>query len=40
MMRLNFDLAARQPYIDADFEAAENEACIARIRERMDTAYS
>jgi Xaa-Pro aminopeptidase len=35
MMRLNFDLAARRPYMDADFDDAEYEARIARLRAGM-----
>lgn len=35
MMRLTFDLAARLPYMDLDFDDAEYEARIARVRDGM-----
>ncbi|MET0606017.1 MAG: Xaa-Pro peptidase family protein [Beijerinckiaceae bacterium] len=35
MMHLKFDLAARQPYLDADFNDAEYDARLARVRAGM-----
>ena len=35
MMHLKFDLAARQPYLDADFDDAEYDARLARVRAGM-----